>query len=198
MWTRAGARGPRSEEGTRVRAEDRGTAGTGTEDSPCCSRGAARSRCQHREVAGRVRGGLRGARRLSCLRRGRRSRARGAGAAAPQHPRPPASAVRRGSSPQPPPRAADSALLRLRRSRRRKWRLGVPPPTRRSRPTMPRAARDVTGPPPGGGARGAAGKLRSPHSAEPCGRARRGRWGGAPPPPTAAPRPYPPARLSPE
>lgn len=62
-----------------------------------------------------------------------RSRARGVGAAAPQHPRPPAYCPRVSA------RSRRPASRRL-RPRRRKWRPGVPPPARAPpRPTMPRA-----------------------------------------------------------
>lgn len=82
-----------------------------------------------------------------------RSRTRGPGAAAPQHPRPPTSAVPCGSSPQPPPRA---------RRLRSAPAPPLPPPKMASRRPSPGSAlpahnaarrRDVTGPRPGGGAR---------------------------------------------
>lgn len=50
---------------------------------------------------------------------------------------------------------APAPLLPLRCSRRRKWRLRVPPPARRSRPTMPRAT--VTSPCPAAYGRGSSG-----------------------------------------
>lgn len=68
-------------------------------DSPCCSHGAARSRCQHREGAC-AEPGPPGAAASAASGAAPRSRARGAGAATPQHPRPPAHAVSRGCSSQ--------------------------------------------------------------------------------------------------
>ncbi|XP_052515512.1 collagen alpha-1(I) chain-like [Budorcas taxicolor] len=134
---------------------------------------------------GRVRGaGAAGGRRLSRLGRGaavtsegrwRRGHERGALA------RPPRSILSRprALSPAAAPRSCSSAPGRLRvcRSRRRKWRPRVPPPARRSRPIMPRAAVTSPAPPPGGGAAaaGSSGGGEGPPGAAPRGHGAEGR-----------------------
>lgn len=92
----APARGPRPAGG-----HGHGGGSRPAADSPCCSRGAARSRCQHREGAGAcAEPGPPGAAASAASGAAPRSRAMGAGAAAPQHPRPPARAVSRCCSSQ--------------------------------------------------------------------------------------------------
>ena len=137
-WKPEGRRGAgrrQGREATRVRPEDPGPPPT-HRAAPAGSRARAVSTGRPRA---RAPSGTAGAVASAASGAAPRSQARGAGAAAPQHPRPPTRAVPRGSSSQPPPRR-----LRLHCSRRRKWRLCVPPPARRSRPTMPRAT--VTSP----------------------------------------------------
>lgn len=135
-----GARGGKRPEGTRLRPEARRThraAPAGRALALSAPEGA----CADRESAGCAASAASGA--------APRSRARGAGAAAPQHPRPPARAV-----PSAPSRSSRPAPRRL-WPRRRKWRLGVPPPAR-APPHNAARRRDVTGPAAAGGQRGEA------------------------------------------